>query len=104
MFIPKAELVLSILMCFNFVPRRGHLSSPVVQMIGMGLSKTLLMLILPYLAWQIPFSVYIFKKFFDSIPLRAFEAARVDGSTELNTFLKVIIPLVRPATATVLGF
>lgn len=104
MFIPKAELVLSILMCFNFIPGVAIYIPLYVQMIGMGLSKTLWMLILPYLAWQIPFSVYIFKKFFDSIPSELLEAARVDGSTELNTFLKVIIPLVRPATATVLVF
>ena len=62
------------------------------------------MLILPYLAWQIPFSVYIFKNFFDSIPSELTEAARMDGAAELSVFFQIMLPLVTPALATVTVF
>lgn len=104
MHIPKADLILGVLMGFNFIPGVAIYISLYTQMISMSLNKTLWMLILPYMSWQIPFSIYIFKKFFDSIPSELLEAARVDGSGELNTFFKVILPLVYPATATVMVF
>lgn len=104
MHIPKSNLILSILMGFNFIPGVTIYISLYQQMISMGLNRTLWMLILPYMAWQIPFSVFIFKKFFDSIPSELLEAARVDGSSEVNTFFKVVLPLVYPAVATVMVF
>ncbi|MFA6504692.1 MAG: carbohydrate ABC transporter permease [Treponemataceae bacterium] len=104
MYIPKAEMILAVLMTFNFIPGVAIYISLYTQMISMHLNKTHWMLILPYMAWQIPFSIYIFKKFFDSIPTELLEAARIDGSSELNTFFRVIIPLVRPAIATVMVF
>jgi raffinose/stachyose/melibiose transport system permease protein len=104
MYIPKAELILAILMTFNFVPGVAVYISLYIQMINMHLNRTLWMLILPYMAWQIPFSIYIFKKFFDSVPTDLLEAARIDGSGEIQTFFRVVVPLVRPAIATVMVF
>ncbi len=104
MNIPKAELLLSILLMFNFVPGVAIYISLYRQLISMSLGGTLWMLILPYLAGHIPFSVYIYKKFFDSLPMELLEAARIDGSGELNTFFKVVLPLVYPATASVMVF
>jgi ABC-type glycerol-3-phosphate transport system permease component len=104
LYIPKAEVILAALMTFNFVPGVAIYISLYTQMITMQLNKTHWMLILPYMTWQIPFSIYIFKKFFDSIPTELLEAARIDGSSELQTFFRVIIPLVGPAIATVMVF
>ena len=104
MYIPKAETILAILMTFNFVPGVAVYISLYIQMINMHLNRTLWMLILPYMTWQIPFSLYIFKKFFDSVPTELLEAARIDGSGEMQTFFRVIVPLVRPAIATVMVF
>ncbi len=43
-----------------------------------------------------PFYIYLFKGFFDRIPNAYFDAARMDGSGELNTFLKICIPMSKP--------
>jgi len=42
------------------------------------------------------FNIMLFKNFFDSIPTAIIEAARIDGSTELGIFAKMIIPLSKP--------
>ncbi len=104
MYIPFSEAIIGLLMGLNFVPGVAVHISLFSQMNAMGLSKTLWMLILPYMAWQIPFSTFIYKKFFDSVSQEILEAARVDGSGEINTFLKIVLPLVMPATATVVVF
>ena len=104
MFIPKANVIISILMALNFIPGVAVYISLYSQMISMGLNRTLWILILPYMAWQIPFSVYILKQFFDSLPAELLEAARVDGSGEIYTFTKIVLPLVKPAIATVTVF
>lgn len=104
MYIPFSEVIIGMLMGLNFVPGVAVHISLFSQMNAMGFSKTLWMMILPYMAWQIPFSTFIYKKFFDSISQELLEAARVDGSSEVHTFLKIVLPLVTPATATVVVF
>jgi ABC-type glycerol-3-phosphate transport system permease component len=48
-------------------------------------------LILPSTSWG--FAIYLFKGFFDQLPKELMEAARIDGSKEVNTFVKIVIPL-----------
>lgn len=91
MHIPGAKAIITALMTLNFVPGVAVYIPLYMQMIDMKLSGSLWMLILPYLTWHIPFSIYIFKNFFDSIPSELMEAARVDGSGEVRLFFKVIL-------------
>ena len=42
------------------------------------------------------FNVLLFKSFFDSIPMSYLEAARIDGSSDLGIFSKIILPLSKP--------
>ena len=58
-------------------------------------------LILPYLMLTLPFSIWMLKGYFDSIPRELDEAAKVDGCTKLQAMLRVILPNVTPGlTAT----
>jgi len=61
-------------------------------------------LILPVVGWALP--IYILTGFMKRIPLELEEAARVDGAGELRIFLRIILPLCRPAlgTCAVFGF
>ena len=85
MHIPGAKAIITALMTLNFVPGVAVYIPLYMQMIDMKLSGSLWMLILPYLTWHIPFSIYIFKNFFDSIPSELMEAARVDGAAVLQS-------------------
>jgi len=65
------------------------------------LLSTYIGLILPYLMFTLPFSIWMLKGYFDSIPTELDDAAKVDGCTKFQAFLRVILPNVRPGiTAT----
>ncbi len=68
------------------------------------LYDTPLALILPYAAFAIPMAIYIFVGFFKTIPREMEEAACLDGMSIYGIFLRVMVPLIRPAIATVAIF
>jgi len=70
----------------------------------LGLIDSRLGLILVYAATGIPFSVFILSSFFRQLPRELSEAARIDGAGEFTIFSRVMLPLVRPALATVMIF
>ena len=61
-------------------------------------------LILVYITVRIPFTVWLLKGFFDSIPKTLDDAARIDGATRLQTLLRVIIPPAMPGIAAAILF
>jgi raffinose/stachyose/melibiose transport system permease protein len=70
----------------------------------MGLIDNRLGLILVYAATGIPFSIFILSSFFRQLPKELSEAARIDGAGEFTIFGRIMLPLVRPALATVIVF
>lgn len=71
---------------------------------GMGLIDSRLGLALMYGASGVPFSVFVLTTFFRQLPAELEEAAQLDGATTWQTFSKIMVPLVRPALATVAVF
>jgi trehalose/maltose transport system permease protein len=65
-----------------------------------GLYNTLIGLVIPYLTFALPLSIYILVSFFREIPRDLEEAALVDGATNFQAFRKVIVPLAAPGLAT----
>jgi arabinogalactan oligomer/maltooligosaccharide transport system permease protein len=61
-------------------------------------------LVIAYSVTSIPFSVWILKGYYDTVPIDLEEAARIDGCTEFEAFRKVLLPLSLPALAIVFLF
>ena len=61
-----------------------------------GIANTHLALIMAYTAFCLPFSLWLLRTFFQSIPLVLEEAALVDGATRLRAIVHVILPLALP--------
>jgi ABC-type glycerol-3-phosphate transport system permease component len=57
-------------------------------------------LILPYAATAQPLLVLIFRGFFEQIPRELYESARVDGCTERQVLVRIVVPLTRPVLLT----
>ncbi|GAA2735586.1 carbohydrate ABC transporter permease [Pedococcus aerophilus] len=71
---------------------------------GLGLIDSRLGLALMYGASGVPFSIFVLTTFFRQLPEELEEAAALDGATPWQTFWRVMVPLVRPALATVAVF
>lgn len=66
----------------------------------MGLYDSIWALIGPYIAFNLPISVFILTTFMGGIPKELEEAAEMDGSSKYGTFFRVILPLSKPGLAT----
>jgi ABC-type sugar transport system, permease component len=66
-----------------------------------GLEGNLLGVALPEAAFALPLTIIILRPFFRSIPLELEDAAKIDGCSAFGFFWRVLLPLARPAIATV---
>lgn len=64
-----------------------------------GLVGSLTGLVLVYATTSVPFSVFMLKGYFDTLPRDLEEAALVDGASKFTIFWRIILPLSRPALA-----
>lgn len=61
-----------------------------------GWINTLQALILPYVAWTLPLSLWILVSYFEQVPVDLDRAARVDGCSRLQILRRVILPVAVP--------
>ncbi len=66
---------------------------------NIGLGGKMWGLMLPYIATNVPFSALLLKGYFDTIPKSLEESAYVDGAGPFLTFVRIILPLAKPALA-----
>ena len=66
---------------------------------ALNIYDTYFAVILPYIAFRIPFTVFLMRAYFISIPRELEEAAIVDGYNSFQLFTKIIIPISKPIFA-----
>jgi multiple sugar transport system permease protein len=92
-----------LLLATLMIPREVTIVPRFLLFQRVGLINTLWPLILP--AWfGYPFFIFLLRQFFMSIPQDLDEAARIDGASSLRILTSVILPLSKPALATVAVF
>lgn len=72
--------------------------------LALGLNDTIWGLIPVYVAMGLPIATFVLVPFIRALPGDLVDAARVDGAAELRIYASVIMPMIRPALATVLIF
>ncbi|MBM7572715.1 carbohydrate ABC transporter permease [Aquibacillus albus] len=102
--LPFKTLFFIMILAALMIPFQSLLIPLYSIMKDIGLLNTRLALIIIYTTFQLPFGVFMMKNAFDAIPTSLREAALIDGSSEYKTFLRVMVPLVWPAMATVAIF
>ncbi|HEU5476923.1 MAG TPA: carbohydrate ABC transporter permease [Gaiellaceae bacterium] len=90
------KLFIVLVIGIQMLPQAG-LIIPLYVLLGRyGEVNTLTGLILVYLTFALPFSVWTLRGFLIGIPKELEEAAMVDGSTRLGAFVRILLPLVAP--------
>lgn len=69
-----------------------------------GMLNTLPGLIMTYVAFALPFTVFFLHAFFKTLPHEVYEAAQIDGAGEWRTFFSVMLPMAKPGMASVAIF
>jgi len=82
------------------VPVQVTLQPLLVMMKQLGIANSLWALIPPYVAFGLPFQIFVMRGFFRLIPSELIECARIDGASELVIFRRIMLPLSVPALAT----
>jgi multiple sugar transport system permease protein len=94
------KLLLSMALAIAMFPQAA-LVGPLFNMWrGLGIYDTWLGLIIPYLTFALPLSIWTMSAFFRQIPWEMEQAAQVDGATAWQAFRKVIVPLAAPGVFT----
>ncbi|MDG4857903.1 carbohydrate ABC transporter permease, partial [Streptomyces sp. T-3] len=74
------------------------------QLQNLGLLNTRLGLILTYVAFALPFTMFFLYSFFRSLPHDVYEAALIDGAGDWRAFFQVMLPMASPGMAAVAIF
>lgn len=86
----------------TMIPFQVMLAPIFRQVNAFGLINTYPGIILPYLAFGIPYQVFILHGFFSAVPKELSEAARIDGASHFTTFRRIFLPISLPVLAALL--
>ena len=92
-FIGQATLF-TLFICAMALPKQVVLVPLLKEMSFFGLHDNMWAVILPTVGW--PFGIFLLKQFSEGIPTEMLEAVRIDGAGEIQTFLTIVLPMIKP--------
>jgi multiple sugar transport system permease protein len=93
---PGRNLLFYSVLLRNMFPAVVFLMPLFVMMRWLHLVNTQYSLILTYLTFGLPLSIWLLKGFYDKVPVQLEQAARIDGASRFQAFLQVVMPLSSP--------
>lgn len=99
--VPRREVFFVFLLLALIIPYQALITPIFFMFSTLKLTNTLLGLAIVHTAIQIPFSLYIMRNSFESVPLELAEAAVIDGCSTWQALTRIYLPLIRPAIVTV---
>jgi multiple sugar transport system permease protein len=95
----KGETFMMALLAARLLPAMVLAVPLFVLASSLGVRDSYFALIAAHLTFALPFTVWMMRGFFLAVPISLDEAARLDGCGEWGTFLRVILPIVKPGLA-----
>jgi ABC-type glycerol-3-phosphate transport system permease component len=93
-------LILGFILAVTMFPQISIVSPLYLVLRSLGLIDTYPGLIMPYMTFAMPLTVWLLVGFFRQLPADVEEAALVDGASRWQTFLQIVLPLAVPGLAT----
>jgi multiple sugar transport system permease protein len=93
---PGRNLLFYSVLLRNMFPAVVFLMPLFVMMRWLHLVNTEYSLILTYLTFGLPLSIWLLKGFYDKVPVQLEQAARIDGASRFQAFIQVVMPLSLP--------
>ncbi len=101
---PGRSLGLIFLLGTQMIPAAMLMIPLYILAIKLNLVGSFRGLVIAYCVTAIPFSIWILKGYYDTIPIDLEEAARIDGCNQLEAFWRILLPLSTPSLAIVFLF
>lgn len=101
---PGRGSMLVFLLTTQMIPAAMLIVPLYILAVQLGLVGTYRGLVIAYAVTAVPFSIWMLKGYYDTIPIDLEEAARIDGCSEMETFWRILLPLSTPALAIVFLF
>lgn len=99
---PAKKALLALLIFGTMIPFQVMLA-PLFSLVNkLGLLNTYIGLWLPYIAFGVPYQVFILHGFFKEVPRELSEAALIDGASHFTTFRRIFLPISLPVLAALL--
>ncbi|WP_144874546.1 carbohydrate ABC transporter permease [Microbacterium sp. 1.5R] len=95
----KGETFMMALLAARLLPAMVLAVPLFVLASSLGVRDSYFALVAAHLTFALPFTVWMMRGFFLAVPISLDEAARLDGCGEWGTFLRVIVPIVKPGLA-----
>jgi ABC-type glycerol-3-phosphate transport system permease component len=96
---PGSKIVLGLIMLSLLFATEAIAIPRFIVIQSLGIMNTYLGHVLPLVA--MPVGVFLLKQFMDQVPNELLEAAKIDGAKEFTIFLRIVMPIVTPAIATI---
>ncbi len=94
------SIVLYTILAMTMFPAIAILGSLFTMVRALGIYNTPWALIMTYMTFSLPFTVWVLSNFFKSLPEELEQAAYVDGATPFQTFYMILLPLTAPGLVT----
>ena len=94
------SMALYLMLSMTIFPQIAILGALYTMLTRFGLVNSLGALILTYMIFTLPFTVWVLTSFMRALPRDLEEAAYIDGATPLQTFYRVMLPLIAPGLVT----
>ncbi len=100
--LPAGRAIFLLILFGTMLPFQVMLAPLFTLVNSFGLINTKLGIILPYLAFGVPYQVFILHGFFSEVPKELSEAALVDGASHFTIFRRIFLPISLPVLAALL--
>ena len=101
---PGRGIGLTALLATQLIPATMLLVPLFILAVQLDLIGTYRGLVIAYSVTSVPFSIWILKGYYDTVPIELEEAARIDGCSQLEAFWRILLPLSTPALVIVFLF
>lgn len=96
-FFPKLGAIMSRLLVTTYIFPPILLAIPYsIAMAKVGLTNSLIGLMIIYLSFSVPYAVWLLVGFFQTVPIGIEESARIDGANKFTIFYRIVLPIVAP--------
>ncbi len=101
---PGRGIGLTLLLSTQLIPAAMLLVPLYLLAAQLKLTNSYIGMVIGLSVTSVPFSIWILKGYYDTVPIELEEAARIDGCSQLEAFWRVLLPLSTPALAIVFLF